>query len=145
MKVLLSIRPEFVQRIFSGVKQYEYRKSMFRNSAVESVIVYATKPVGMIVGEFKIDRILQDDKEIIWNVTKQASGITYEYYRQYYRERRTAVAIKIINPVRFVPPIVPTDVIMTFRAPQSFAYIHEGCLGCLDGIERVYPEHYDIL
>ena len=27
MKVLLSIKPEFVQEIFTGKKKYEYRKS----------------------------------------------------------------------------------------------------------------------
>ena len=51
MKVLLSIKPEFVKEIFEGRKKFEYRKSIFTKD-VTSVIVYSTKPEGMIVGEF---------------------------------------------------------------------------------------------
>ena len=44
MKVLLSIKPEFVQEIFTGKKKYEYRKAIFTRS-VDKVVVYSTKPV----------------------------------------------------------------------------------------------------
>ena len=30
MKVLLSIKPEFVEKIFSGEKRFEYRKNIFK-------------------------------------------------------------------------------------------------------------------
>ena len=30
MKVLLSIKPEFVEKIFSGEKRFEYRKFAFK-------------------------------------------------------------------------------------------------------------------
>ena len=49
MKILLSIKPEFVKEIFSGKKKFEYRKSIFTNKKVTSVIVYSTMPVGQIV------------------------------------------------------------------------------------------------
>ena len=42
MKVLLSIKPEFVQEIFTGKKKYEYRKAIFTRS-VDKVVVYSTK------------------------------------------------------------------------------------------------------
>ena len=38
MKVLLSIKPEFVQEIFTGKKKYEYRKAIFTRS-VDKVVV----------------------------------------------------------------------------------------------------------
>ena len=31
MKVLLSIKPEFAEKIFNGTKKYEFRKSIFKN------------------------------------------------------------------------------------------------------------------
>ena len=55
MKILLSIKPEFVEEIFSGRKKFEYRKAIFTNKKVTSVIVYSTMPVGKIVGEFTIE------------------------------------------------------------------------------------------
>ena len=56
MRVLLSIKPEFVEKIFSGEKLYEYRKAMFKNVNVSSVVIYSTMPVGKIVGEFKFKK-----------------------------------------------------------------------------------------
>ena len=58
MKILLSIKPEFVEEIFSGRKKFEYRKAIFTNKKVTSVIVYSTMPVGKIVGEFTIEEVL---------------------------------------------------------------------------------------
>ena len=55
MKILLSIKPEFVEEIFSGRKKFEYRKAIFTNKKVTSAIVYSTMPVGKIVGEFTIE------------------------------------------------------------------------------------------
>ena len=65
MKVLLSIKPEFVQEIFTGKKKYEYRKAIFTRS-VDKVVVYSTKPVGMIVGEFTVENILNDTPSTLW-------------------------------------------------------------------------------
>ena len=41
MKVLLSIKPEFVREIFAGNKKYEYRKAIFTKN-VNQVVVYST-------------------------------------------------------------------------------------------------------
>ena len=32
MKILLSIKPEFAERIFDGSKKYEFRKVIFRKT-----------------------------------------------------------------------------------------------------------------
>ena len=65
MKALLSIKPEFIEKIFSGEKQVEFRKSCFKED-VQTVVVYATMPVGKIVGEFEIETILSDSPEELW-------------------------------------------------------------------------------
>ena len=65
MRVLLSIKPEFVEKIFSGEKLYEYRKAMFKNVNVSSVVIYSTMPVGKIVGEFKFKKIHIDSPKVI--------------------------------------------------------------------------------
>lgn len=80
MRVLLSIKPEFVEKIFSGEKLYEYRKATFKNEDISSVVIYSTMPVGKIVGEFKFKKIHIDSPEIIWNETKQHSGISKKFF-----------------------------------------------------------------
>ena len=64
MKVLLSIKPEYAEKIFSGEKRYEFRKAVFKNQLIQTVVVYATMPVGKIIGEFNIKQILKDEPEI---------------------------------------------------------------------------------
>ena len=75
MKVLLSIKPQYAERIFAGKKKYEYRKSVFKRDDIDTIVVYVTKPVGKVIGEFKIDEILEDTPNVIWKKTKSYSGI----------------------------------------------------------------------
>lgn len=69
MKVLLSIKPEFADKIFNGTKKYEFRKNIFKNKDVDTVVVYASSPWKYIIGEFKIDAILCGNVDSIWKQT----------------------------------------------------------------------------
>ena len=124
MKVLLSIKPEFVEKIFAGTKKYEFRKSLFRRSDVKYVVIYASAPVKRVVGEFEIDDILSDDVDVLWNRTQEYSGITKAFYQSYFHNRKTANAIqighiKIYDKARFL------SYYNIQKAPQSFCYVTE--------------------
>ena len=80
MNVILSIKPEFVEKIFSGEKQYEYRKILFKQK-VDTVYIYASRPICKIVGEFKIDEILCDKPENIWKLTKRSFNANLQNIR----------------------------------------------------------------
>lgn len=123
MKVLLSIKPEFVEQIENGNKKFEYRKRIFKKD-VESVVVYSTMPVGRIVGEFKIETIINDSPEEIWNQTNQYSGISEEYFNEYFLDRGEGFAIKIKEFLKYDEPINPYDIFSNFVAPQSYKYIN---------------------
>ncbi|MGJ0484714.1 MAG: ASCH domain-containing protein [Methylomicrobium sp.] len=69
MIALFSIKPEYVEKIFSGEKLYEYRKTIFKNN-VKKIVIYCTKPVGKIVGEFEVDDVLADCPKSIWKKQK---------------------------------------------------------------------------
>lgn len=127
MKVLLSIKPEYVEQIFNGKKKYEYRKSLFKRSDIKVVVVYATKPVGKVIGEFEIDEIIEDGPNELWEQTKEYSGINKKDYMSYFNERDKgfAIAIKRIN--RYDIPLDLVDISKDIKvAPQSFRYIVEG-------------------
>ena len=89
MNVILSIKPEFVEKIFSGEKQYEYRKILFKQK-VDTVYIYASRPISKIVGEFKIDEILCDNPGNIWKETKRQSGVTRKFFDKYYKSASSA-------------------------------------------------------
>ena len=124
MRVLLSIKPEFVEKIVSGRKKYEYRKSIFKRDDVTSVVVYATRPYGKVVGEFEIDEIISGNPTKIWEDTKSYSGIAEEFFAEYFSDRDTAFAIKI---KKFIPYDVPLELVELDASvkvpPQSFCYL----------------------
>ncbi|WP_041668514.1 ASCH domain-containing protein [Acetobacterium woodii] len=121
MKVLLSIKPAFVRKIVDGSKKFEYRKQIFKES-VETVVIYATKPVGKIIGEFKIKAIIKDKPENIWKDTIEFSGISKQYFDEYFLGRNEAFAIGISDFKEYDSPIDPYVIYDNFTAPQSYRY-----------------------
>lgn len=125
MKVLLSIKTEFVKEIFNGTKKFEYRKVIFKNKDIKTVVIYETMPVGKIVGEFEIEQILMEHPSKIWQKTKKYSGITEDFYDEYFIGRDKAYAIEIKSFKKYDTPVSPYANNSNFTAPQSFKYLHD--------------------
>jgi predicted transcriptional regulator len=124
VKILMSIKPQYAERIFSGDKLYEYRKTIFKNSNVMSIVVYTTKPVGKIIGEFEIGEVICDTPENIWNKTKKYAGIEKVDYDKYFSDRKKAYAIQVKSKKLYETPINLEDIKPSIKyAPQSFMYI----------------------
>ena len=123
MKVLLSIRPEFVDKIFAGTKKFEFRKSLFKKSGIKHVVIYASAPIKRVVGEFEIEDILSDEIDVIWERTQKYAGITEFFYKSYFQNRKTANAIKIGRIKKFEKTKSLSDYNIK-QAPQSFCYIY---------------------
>lgn len=123
MKVLLSIKPEFVEKILNGSKKYEFRKGLFKNNEVKSVVIYATMPIGRVVGEFDIESLLEDTPSTLWRRTKNYAGISKEFFDMYFNERSKACAIKIGNVTRYEKPLLLSDLGRNITAPQSYRYL----------------------
>lgn len=121
--VLLSIKPEFAEKIFRGVKRYEFRKALFKNRNVKKVMVYASAPISKVIGEFEIDDILELEKELLWKQTKKHSGIPKDYFDEYFSGREIGYAIKIRKSRLYRNPL---DLYRHFNVkypPQSFMYL----------------------
>ena len=102
-QMLLSINPEYVESILEGKKLYEYRKFRCRDD-VDKIIIYATAPQKQVVGEAEIADIVEDDLLTVWRLTKEHSGITYNFFRKYYKGKKTAVAYHLKNLIIYDEP-----------------------------------------
>lgn len=69
MKVLLSIKPKYVEEINKGSKLYEFRKVIF-NDDIKTIYVYETAPTKKIVGKIIIDDIIEDSPLNLWQNLK---------------------------------------------------------------------------
>lgn len=123
MKVLLSIKPEYAFKILNGEKRYEFRKVIFKNKNVSKIVIYATKPVGKIIGEFDVSEIIHGEPSHIWKSTKKHSGITHKFFAEYFNGKKTAFAIGVKNPCIYHKPLELSDILPKGIAPQSFCYI----------------------
>ena len=120
-KVILAIKPEYVEKIFNQTKKYEYRKVMF-NPDYKTVYVYASKPVSRIVGSFTVGNLLEGTPSSVWRKTSKEGGVTRQHFNEYFKDHDKAYAIQIKKPKLFKRPIEPESVIKDFRAPQNFCY-----------------------
>lgn len=120
-KIILSINPEHVENIFNGNKKYEYRKNKCKQD-VDKIIIYSTYPVKKVVGEAKVEKILEDSPDKIWKITNKESGINVKFFEKYYEGRKKAVAYKLTDIIQYSQPVKLEDYGLKV-APQSFAYI----------------------
>lgn len=123
-KILLSIKPKFIEEIKSGKKKFEYRKSIFKKTDVDIVVIYASSPISKAVGEFKIKQIIKDEPCKIWNLTKDKSGITKDFFNEYFNSKTFAYAIEIEDFKLYNNPI-DISIKYQLKAPQSFCYIKD--------------------
>ncbi len=122
MKVLLSIKPEYAFKIFDGTKRFEFRKVIFKNPNIKTVVVYASSPVQQVIGEFEIDNILSFNPDEIWELTKTHSGITKDFFDKYFADRDIAHAIQIKNIKKYITPLNIKKDFNVFP-PQSYVYL----------------------
>lgn len=122
MKILLSINPEYVEKIFSGIKKYEYRRNIFKNKEVKTVVIYCTAPVKKIVGEFSIEKVIEGTPEELWNLSPMNTGISKEKFDTYFEKREKGYAIKIGKLKIYKNPKLLEDFSIKLP-PQSFLYL----------------------
>lgn len=126
MNVLLSIKPEFADRILTGEKQYEFRKSSFRDpDQIDNIIMYSSSPVQRIVGIFTISEVYEQHPETLWENYGSESGIgTKERFLRYFDGKESGFAMEIEQVHKLGEPIDPTLHIEGFRPPVSFQYVN---------------------
>lgn len=123
MKILMSIKTEYANKIFDRIKLYELRKKPLKEN-VDTIIVYSSVKVKKVVGEFKIEKIIKDSPDKIWDLGKEVLGIDKKSFYEYFKHSKYAYAIKIKDVIKYDIPKDLRDFGIN-KAPQSFCYIKE--------------------
>lgn len=126
MNALLSIKPEFADKILSGEKQYEFRKTRFSSPAeVDTIFMYASSPAQELVGSFTFDDIVKGPPAELWREFGEQSGIKSESrFMDYFSGNSTGYAIAIDEVTALESPIDPHQEVANFRPPVSFQYVN---------------------
>lgn len=119
--ILLSIKPEFVARIFSGDKKFEFRK-IIPSIQIDKIYIYATRPICAVVGCANVSGIIYGAPQDVWNKTKKYAGIGRDFFDSYFYGRARAHAYCLENVVKYNIPHSLLDFGIC-TAPQNFVYI----------------------
>ncbi|MDD2245320.1 MAG: hypothetical protein PHR13_12030 [Dysgonamonadaceae bacterium] len=120
-KMLLSVNPEHVDNILSGVKQFEFRKVRCKRD-VESILIYATSPVMLVVGEAEVREVIEGAPESVWKLTTDFAGVSKPFFDRYYKNKKKAIAYRLGKVERYLQPL-PLSAFGISFAPQSFVYV----------------------
>lgn len=119
---VMSIRSVFAEAILDGRKGVEFRKRPLAPD-VTTVLIYATVPVGRVIGAFEVAGQEIASPTQLWERHKRHAGIARAAYREYYRGKRSAVGIVISDARRLARPLTLSELDPALVAPQSFAYL----------------------
>lgn len=126
--LLLSIKPQYVEKILDGQKTVELRKVKPQLEIGDFILVYESSPSKSLIGWFEIKEIICEKPKILWKKVKNDAGVTKKEFDTYYQKSDMGVAIRIEDRHTIKKPI-PLHTVREkwtkFRPPQSFHYLKE--------------------
>lgn len=119
---LMSIRPEFADAILSGDKAVEFRKRPVADD-VSHVLIYATLPVGSLLGWFVVKGQSTTSPDDLWEQFSGVAGISKDRFFDYYSQRELGTGIIVGIAQKFHEPQPLARLGEEVRPPQSFQYL----------------------
>ena len=120
-KIMLAIKPEYVEEIFDGLKRYEYRRKC-PNHPISQIVIYETAPVSKVVGTVDVDEMLGTAPHVLYDMTKKWAGISEDDYNDYFKGSNVAYAYSLNHPVIFSRPASIEEYGLK-GVPQSYVYL----------------------
>lgn len=123
--LLISVKPEFAEKIVNGEKSIELRKCSPKVSKNDMVIIYSTDPVMAVVGICKVEEIIKMNPTMMWNGHKEKLGIDKKRFMAYYEDSKNAIGIVLKAACRLDQQIqlrVIKKIFPKFSPPQTFRY-----------------------
>ena len=82
--ILISIKPEYADMVFMGLKTAELRRKVSQKLRNRDVYVYSSSPVKQLRGGFRVGEIWSDSPENIWQMVSGLAGVDRETFDDYY-------------------------------------------------------------
>jgi len=107
--LLLSVRPQYLSKIFAGTKRIEIRRKFSTKWHGHTVNLYASGPTMQIMGHARVSRIVVKPPEQIWEQFKHEIGCSFEDFNAYTVGASEIYALELDDVTPFRMPISRTD------------------------------------
>src|ERR1700674_964902 len=125
--LLISIRPNFAEQIFSGTKTVELRRVCPRVETGDLVIVYASGHEKSLVGAFQVSAVIKSTPTNIWKRFGPRTGLKRTDFESYYANVEIGYAIELSRTLRLLTPVKLADLRRQpggFCPPQGYRYLN---------------------
>ncbi|MBX3577654.1 MAG: ASCH domain-containing protein [Rhizobiaceae bacterium] len=102
-EAIISIRPHFAEAILSGRKTVELRRRIPPIEVGARLWIYATRPIGSIVGVVIIDTIFRGTPQAVWETYCDRIAINRGDFDRYFVGAREAIGIRLSKVQRIKP------------------------------------------
>jgi predicted transcriptional regulator len=117
---IISIRRSYADAILAGTKTVELRRKLPQISSGTRIWIYATKPLGAVVGFATIREVDRAAPATIWKKHRASTGVDHAAFQDYFDGAPEAIAI-LLAAVRRIGPISLDqlrEIRDTFHPPQ---------------------------
>jgi predicted transcriptional regulator len=126
---VMSISAPYVERILSGEKQIELRRTSVRFPMGMFVLIYHPQPVQAIVGSFTVGGVVSDTPAALWEQHGDLCGIDEADYWSYFNNAARAYGI-VVTDVRRWNSATSLEQLKgiwpAFTPPQRYCLIRAG-------------------
>jgi predicted transcriptional regulator len=129
-QILLSMQPNYAERVFARTKHIEIRKKFSSRWKGCKAVVYGSRPLGALMGEVTLSEVISGHPEQIWNRYGEMAGCSHEEFMQYVGDSKEIYAVELADATPYLYP-VDIDQIShlmnhNLRPPQSFLNVEGG-------------------
>ena len=120
---IISIHPKYADAILSGKKTIELRRRIPATAVGTRLWIYATRPLGGVVGSAVVSEILRGTPEQIWALCKDKVCVDRASYDDYFRGTLQAIGIVLTDITRRQPIMIEQlrEMKEGFHPPQVLA------------------------
>lgn len=127
-KLVLSVRPDYADKIMSGQKSVEVRRKFAKSWEGVRLNIYASSPTQSLMGEAKVVRVIEAAPSVIWEHFESQVGCLKRDFDRYTEGCRlvSAIVLDDVRPYAFPVPLVQLEQITSC---QLVPYQSYGILG----------------
>jgi predicted transcriptional regulator len=123
-RVVISVRPKYVERIVAGTKLVEVRRRFSRRWLGCRAVLYGSHPLSSLVGEATISAISCGSPERVWSEHGPRIGAEWNEFEAYVGSCAEVTAIELADVTPYIAPVGLAQLSYLTKAdlrpPQSY-------------------------